>query len=288
MSAFRDESLASVPETLRAASPCFCLAHEMAHLIQRKENDVGLHVRVDGLPLLRHIERDLREVLKDQEHIATMLSIVTVEIDASNLLNEIDADLRALESVSIFITQKFSVPLSEAVRCVLLALEAQCFMYAAKFSCGLLKRYGGILDKHGELVKKDWINSIQVSVRARCALRRAGIILARWSEPNEALTAEKISRYVPIVDSMVSETETVRAEVSADFHKHFYQLAREVSAVGTDQNRNDFDAFVERVNRTDELKLDLFYLLVSMGFPGGTDVVRYLGWLFTTQTTVSG
>ena len=62
VSAFRDETLAALPDLPGAAVQCFCLAHEIGHVLFPGNNDVSLETAVDGLPLSRHVERDLLAV----------------------------------------------------------------------------------------------------------------------------------------------------------------------------------------------------------------------------------
>jgi hypothetical protein len=91
------------------------------------------------------------------------------------------------------------------LRAALEAYEAQAYLYALKYSCLLIKRYARAADRDYDFSSGDWISGVQIAVRTRCVLRRAGFLLSRWSTSNEKQTAEVVNRFVPVIDGMASE-----------------------------------------------------------------------------------
>ena len=279
---FRDETLASISEVQRAALQCFCLAHELGHLLPSQYDQISLDARVDGLSLSRHIARDIEEVgvgdVADQ-----MMDLARSRIDASVLLREIDADLIALELVAAFIANTLDVPPETALQVSLAACEAQSFLYATKYTCQLLTRHAGHPESQEEFIRDNWIASAQTSVRARCLVRRAGILLSRWCARNEEQTATTINRFVPMVDAMFLESTEFRADLDAARHREAESLLSAVPAWNSDEARNFFSSLIEIARQSPEIKEDLFYMLIAMGFPGGTDPIRWLEHLFEVQ-----
>jgi hypothetical protein len=208
-----------------------------------------------------------------------MMEAARSGIDAAVLLREIDADLLALELVAVFVANTFDVPAETALQVSLNACEALTFLYATKHTCSLLKRHGGGRNSQAGFVRDDWLAGAQFSVRARCLLRRAGILLSRWCAPDEEQTAETISRFVPIVDAMFLGSGTYRADLATAAQREAENLLDAVAAWSTDRGQT----LMEAARKSPELKLDLFYMMVAMGFPGGTDPIRWFEHLFETQ-----
>jgi len=279
---FRDEILASIDEVQRAALQCFCLAHELGHLFPSQHDQINLGARIDGLSLSRHIARDIEEAgmgdVADQ-----MMDIAGSHIDASVLLREIDADLIAIELVAVFLANTLDVAPETALRASLHACEAQSFLYATKNTCQLLKKHAGRFQSREEFVRDDWIAGIQTSVRARCLLRRAGILLSRWCAGDQEQTASTINRFVPLVDAMFSESSEFRGDLAVAAHREAENLLSAVPAWNSDQNRDFFNPLIEAARQSSEIKEDLFHMLIAMGFPGDTNPVSWLEHLFELQ-----
>jgi hypothetical protein len=277
---FRDETLASIDEVQRTALQCFCLAHELGHLVRSQHDEISLDTLIDGRSLSQHITRDLEEVGTGHVTAARMMDIATGGIDAAVLLREIDADLIALELVAVFIANTFGVPAETAMQVSLSACEAQSFLYATKHTCLLLKRNAGRRESHADFSRDDWIAGTQVSVRARCLLRRAGILLSRWCAGDQPQNATTISRFVPVVDAMFLESSTFRAELAAVAQQEAENL------LGTTLAWNGaapFASMIEAARASPEIRLDLYNMLVAMGFPGGTNPIDWFEHLFGVQ-----
>jgi hypothetical protein len=177
---FRDESLATLPVVARAAVQCFCLAHELAHLVQPPVEGRDLSFVVDGMELREHVRRDLEDAGVDEALWPIMLK--ALEIDVDHFILEIDADCRALNLVVEFVLRHFDVSAEHVINLTLLAYSAKSFLYAAKHSCGLFRALEGAQDYAEQFAMRDWLNSTQISVRTRCILRRAGMLMASIEE----------------------------------------------------------------------------------------------------------
>lgn len=282
---FRDEILASIDKAQRAAAQCFCLAHELGHLMPSHHDEISLDARVDGLSLSRYIIRELEEA-GTTYGAEPMMKLARDRIDASVLLREIDADLIALELVAVFVTNKLGVPAEDALRVSLSACEAQSFLYAMKHACLLLKRHSGRARSHEEFMTGDWISGMQISVRAGCLLRRAGILLSRWRARDQEQTAATINRFVPVVDAMFMESMEFRADLQTVAFQEAENLFCSVPTHDADEGRAFFSSLLDQARQNSDFRLDLFYMLVAMGFPGGTDPLKWLEYLFKMQQGV--
>lgn len=275
--AFRDESLASIPDIEKTALQSFCLAHELAHILYPRNPGKSLDDTVDGLSISRHIERDWIEAGHDP---ALMWPVVKEGLSAPTLFSEIDADLCALDSTIAFLLNTFSCPLQHAVHAALFACMAQWHIYASKNTCRLIsKAVEGELDEHGFVVE-DFLYGTQTMVRARCVLRRAGITWARFAYPDRRLTANDINQFVPLVDQLfiddqefIRHTETVFCEYAAEVRQETQGLDKAAAAA-------TFKQRLDHLQSDSDLRLDFFYLLIAFGLPGGTDVVTYLDYIY--------
>jgi hypothetical protein len=213
-------------------------------------------------------------------HVADqMMDLASGRIDASVLLREIDADLIALELVAVFVANTFEVSAETALQMSLTAYEAQTFLYATKHTCLLLKRYAGRHESHDDFMRDDWLAGLQFSMRARCMLRRAGILLSRWCAPGEDQTAATINRFVPVVDAMFLGSSDYRADLAVAAHREAENLLAAAPRWNADRGR----ALMEAARKSVEIKLDLLYMMVAMGFPGGTDPIRWFEHLLEAQ-----
>lgn len=280
--AVRDESLASLPDALRAAVQCFCLGHEMAHLTQGDGAEAGLATLVDGISLQTHIKRDLGEA-KLTEAAVEQLLVLASEIDAKALLQEIDADLISLELVMVFLTDHFEISLDEAVEAAVMAFEAQCYLYALKHSCQLIHQAYQAPREPGSLRRGDWRLACETGIRARCVLRRAGIILAKWSDPQGRISAARVNSLVPLVDAMFLSSAEFREALSRFTQTVFDSFESQIRVVSPDERRASFEHLLARFESDEEIRLDLFYLLISMGYTGATNGVRLLQEMFDSR-----
>jgi hypothetical protein len=279
---FRDQTLASIDEVRRAAVQCFCLAHELGHLIPSSHDEISLDTTIDGLSLSHCIARDIKEA-GSGDAADVMMRVARSRIDAAILLREIDADLIALELVAAYIANTLRVSAETALEVALAAFEAQCFVYATKQTCLLLKRHAGRPDARDDFVQDDWVAATQFSVRARCVLRRAGLLLSRWSAPDEQQTAATINRFVPVIDAMFAESMEFRATLAAVAHQESERLRDTIPAWNTNQDRAVFGSLIDAAQNNSDVRFDLFYMLLAMGFPGGTDPIRWMEHLFDAQ-----
>jgi hypothetical protein len=268
---FRDDMLASIDEVRRAAIQCFCLAHELSHLIPSRDESTNLSTPVDGRSLSRHIRREFDGSAIDPDVADRMIGAANERINARILLREIDADLSALELVAVFLAQTFDLDAEAALHATLEAYEAQAYLYALKHSCLLIKRYARAADSNYVFSREDWISSVQIAVRTRCVMRRAGFLLSRWSTPNEKQTAEVINRFVPVIDGMASEGAPFRDSLAARTQQDMERLRLAFMDLPEEDGTDILGSLLEDARNSPGTKLDLFYMLVGMGFPGGTD-----------------
>jgi hypothetical protein len=81
------------------------------------------------------------------------------------------------------------------------------------------------------------------------------------------------------VDAMFIADQRFLAELGSVFQEKTTWLMDEVWRGGGQACRDQFDDLLKTVAASGDLRLDLFYVLVAMGFPGGTDPVRYVDWI---------
>ena len=268
---FRDESLASMPAVAKAAVQCFCLAHEMSHLVQDNIKGNDLSSVVDGFELRKHFCRDLEEALIPESSWPAVLDRLKA-IDIDHLIREIDADRHALKLVVAFILKTFDVSVHDVIYATLLAYSAQSFLYAAKHSCFLFRSIKGAKD----FADRDWLNSIQISVRTRCILRRAGMLMASVIESTPSPSVDCMESCRRSVDAMIIGDQRLLTELAFAFQGKTVWLIERVWRGGGQGYQDRFDGLLETVAGSAELRLDLFYILVAMGCPGGTDPIKYV------------
>lgn len=278
---FRDESLATLPVILRAAVQCFCQAHEMAHLVQPPVSGRDLSFAIDGMELRKHVCRDLEEAGVDKSLWPAMLDILQIDVD--RLIDEIDADCLALHLVAEFLFRHFDVSAEHIINMSLLAYSAQSFLHAAKHSCSLLRTLEGAEDYTQHIIRRDWVSSTQVSVRTRCILRRASMLMASIEDRTASPSVEKMRACVQRVDAMFIQDQRFLGEFSAAFHEKITWVIEAVWRGGGQACRDQFGDLLAVVAAKGDLRLDLFYILVAMGFPGGTDPIKYVNWIATRR-----
>jgi len=276
-SPLRDESLASVDEVMRAALQCCNLAHEFAHIHQDHVVRDSLSASIDGMTMRAHIEGALQEHGHSSAEISAML-LLTEQIDARVLLREVDADLRALHAVGLFLQKTFHVTPVQAVEAATVAIEAQSFLNAARFSCSLLPQVEDDVTDDQSAVD-DWLNGAQINVRAKCVMRRAGILLAQWSEPDTPVTADKVNRYVPRVDAMFAASVPFRMALTEDLHGalEYLKSARRREQPGSESR---FAELLAAAEAHPELMLDLYQMMIAIGYPAHTRARTFLSDLY--------
>jgi hypothetical protein len=276
---YRDEALDSVPELEKAALQCFCLAHEIAHIIYPPRNGMDLDFECDGMSLRTHLTWEVRQMRLDPDVQKAMVAKMAELMDFDLLVTEIDADVSALGTIARFLPEVFDVSRAEAMRTALTALQAQCFLNHCKSSCRLLQRHVRAGLNLEEFTFLDWIEGQYVQARARVALRRAGVLLYMWDK--EDGLAREPDRYRIEVDAMLSDVQdflTVLSRASFDETNRLYEAAE---SVRSDESTEALDREIARVLANSEERVALFYILVSMGYPGGilNDLNGLLHWL---------
>jgi hypothetical protein len=114
-------------------------------------------------------------------------------------------------------------------------------------------------------------------------LRRAGFLLSRWCAGDEKQTAATINRFVPVVDAMFLESIEFRNDLATVVQGEAEHLLNTLPAWNANEGRSFFDSLIETARNDSDVRLDLFYMLIAMGFPGGTDPIHWLEHLFEMQ-----
>jgi hypothetical protein len=122
-------------------------------------------------------------------------------------------------------------------------------------------------------------------VRARCLLRRAGILMAGALEYPEKPKADKLNECVQKIDTMFTGDMAFRARLAEVFQEKMNAIVQEMrSPQAADKH---FASQLKKIECDGELRIGLFWILVAMGYPGGTDPIRFIQWLFTSQYTAA-
>lgn len=265
---YRDDSLASIPHDLRVAIQCFSIAHEIGHILYKRDGKLSLNEKIDGLELMKHVEHDLRDAeipLKSRE---ILKEKICQGINPAILLDEIDADLFALYCVTNFLVQRFTISLEDAVKNSLYAFEALAYMNSCKFDCSLLKRQQKTID----FKTQSFINGTALSIRSRCVMRRAGFIWAEFENPGKKLKGTDINKYVLLVDNLYSGSENILNILTEKTVEYLDQLYREFKGINTINRLSKFKKQIRNLNKTPDQRYNLWKILIAFGCPGGTDV----------------
>jgi hypothetical protein len=107
--------------------------------------------------------------------------------------------------------------------------------------------------------------------------------MARLENPSSKLTAEKMSKYVPKIDAMFTADQKFRLDLAWAFQSSMEHLKQQLQSSTSQSPDEQFSSLIATLEREPELKGDLFDVLIAMGFPGGTDTVRYVEWLYQSQ-----
>lgn len=275
-SAFRDEILSSVPDLQRTALQCFCLAHEIGHVLYPTKDDASLKSTVDGISLSRHVDRDMWEAKLEPDARHALQSIVDDELDASHLLNEIEADLFAFENVVRFLYAKFECEIKEAIHATLVAYEAQSHVYAWKNTCLQLRGVSEGKIGRSEFTKNDWLYGLLTSVRSRCVLRKAAFVWARLKFQDAKRSIEDINSLVPKIDEIYLDEQENLYAIAECSHQLSMRTLESILESKEHPGTRILETGLQKLNELPELKLDLFYILVVFGCPGGTDVELFI------------
>ena len=273
---FRDETLASLPLLERTALQCFCLGHEVGHLTAEKQNDVTLEATVDGLSLLQHMDYDYRSAGVSEEMLVAFHELWNTRIDAANLLDEVHADLFAFHTVVDFISSRFRSPLEDVIRATLRAFEALLFVYACKHTCRLVKRAISEQLSQQEFRERHYLDGLESIVRARATVRRAGLLWATMEHGDSQPGVPDYAAYVKKIDQMLTPTQGFTNMTSETLTQYAQTLFAEIDKRPEAARHAWSEELLALVEQGDELRLDLFFILVAFGCPGGTDVVAYL------------
>lgn len=265
---FRDEALASVPEVEKAALQCFSLAHEIAHIVYPRRTGMTLDFLSDGMPLRSHLTWELRQMEMDQDVIGAMLAKMNERMDVDLLVTEIDADVSALGTIAAYLPKAYGVSRKRAFHAALTALQAQSFLNHCKHSCRLLHRHLRQGLDPTEFNMLDWTEGQYVVARTRVALRRAGFLWYLWDK--EEGTAGEPDRYREAVDSLVIDLQPfllTLSQAAFDETKWLYLQADGLRSDQAPEEVLDKDLSYHLGNH--DARLEMFYILVAMGYPGG-------------------
>lgn len=265
---FRDETLASMPLADRTALQCFCLGHEIAHLGEVKSKDASVLTVIDGLPLMSHLDYELRKFLNPTE-LQVMQDYLTKNIDAGQLVSEVYADLFGFDSVAKFLHRGMDCEPEEAIHLALMAVEALAFVYSCKEDCRLLSELAAGKIDNDTFITKTHLPAFEWYARAKAVLRRAGFLLAEF----EGRRPGDLDRNVDRMDEYAMQSMRSRNNMIAALENCSKMLRSKALAYQ--------QAPLDENNRTSwaldpDLRLELFYILIAFGCPGGVNVEDYL------------
>lgn len=265
---FRDETLASMPLADRTALQCFCLGHEIAHMDEVKSKDASVHTAIDGLTLMSHLDFELRKFLNPPD-LQIMQDYLTENINAGQLVSEVHADLLGFGSVAKFLHFGMDCEPEEAIQLALMAVEALAFVYSCKETCRLLSALAAGKIDNATFETKTHLIAFEWYARAKVVLRRAGFLLADL----EGRQPGDLDRNVRRMDEYAMKSLRSRNNMVAAL-EHCMQMLR-AKALTYQQTPPD------EKNRTSwaldpDLRLELFYILIAFGCPGGVNVEDYL------------
>jgi hypothetical protein len=267
---FRDETLNSIPVETRVALQCFCLAHELGHLAEEVAGATSIHTKIDGISVVSHIDYELRNSGCDPAELENFRRYCESEINAPQLVAEIQADLFAFDRVCEFLYSALSCSPETCVALALASFQALIVLYHCKEICRLLAQVttgdlGG--EGHEEL---RFLNRMQWVARARAIGRRAGITLTHLEQGSVDDYQINVTR----IDALIGETQAQRDRVSDMLQVCDESLLR--SAI--DRSRGDLviPMLSERFELDPDLRLEVYYLLIAFGCSGAVNAVDYL------------
>ena len=187
-----------------------------------------------------------------------------------------------------FILRTLPYSLEDVIRATLQAFEAQLYLYACKHTCRLLKRAATEQLSDEEFTKRDYLDGVEIAVRARATVRRAGLLWALAEHPNPPPGGRDYNAYAGRIDALLASTQEFTSIMSQLLTKHARILFDALDGKPAAAREAWFDALLMQVEQDSNLRLDLFYILVAFGCPGGVDVLAYLrGMRSATQQQVA-
>jgi hypothetical protein len=274
---FRDETLASLLELERTALQCFSIGHEAGHLRIPKQKGVTLKALVDGISLAQHVcSQEKQEASLSDDLLAALADIRERELDAATLLNEVEVDLFALDTVVDFLCQEFSCPIDDAIKVGMLSFECQSFIYGCKGTCRLIARVAAGEISEEEFYLRDYLMGVEIATRARAVARHAGLIWAVSEHPTPPAGGRPYNIYVDRVDTLNRPTEAFRSTMADVLSEQVSLLLAALREAAGDQRHSWRRKLFDLVKQDSELRLDLYYILIAFGCSGAIDVVEYL------------
>jgi hypothetical protein len=278
---FRDELLMSVPQIDRAAAQCLTLGHELGHATQTVPPNCTLETEVDGLSLMDHVKHDLREFQLPADRGLDLIRMME-KTDIGDLVLEIEADRVGFEMTMVFLYERFECDWKQAVQATLRAYEALSFLQALCRSTYSLE-----IEPQSAFEDADWVYRTQTSIRARCLMRRAGYLLAKYSlKEGERLISEKVNACLPIIDGMFVDSVQFRMDLTTRTLNLVDQVRQHTRARGPEEKEAMFAKFSSELSHSHEARLDLFYMGCAAGYPGGTNFLKLLRWMFDRQAKI--
>lgn len=281
---FRDETLASLPDLERAALQCFSLGHEVGHLLIPKRKDATLDVVVDGLSLGQHVRtQEQQEGAVPEGQLAALAEVRERELDAANLLNEVEVDLFAFGTVVDFLCRVFDCSAEVAVAAAMLSFECQSFVYGCKGTCHLLSRVAaGELNEEG-FRRQDYLIGVEIATRARAVVRRAGLVWAVAEHPTPPAGGRDYNAYVNKIDAMITPTIGFRSLMAEVLSEQAYTILATLHGNAGTRRGSWLDSLLRKAEQDSQLRLDLFYILIAFGCSGAVDPVAYLRQMRSTS-----
>jgi len=277
ISPFRDETLASIPELDRAALQCFSLGHEVGHLLIPKQKNVTLNALVDGLSLAQHIRtQEQQEGAVPDEILAALADIRERELDAANLLNEVEVDLFAFGTVVDFLCRAFSCPVEVAIEATMLSFECQSFIYGCKGTCQLLSLVatGGLSEE--EFRRRDYLIGVEIATRARAIVRRAGLVWTVAEHPSPPAEGRDYNAYVQKIDALIRPTVGFTSLIAEVLHEQVYALLAALGENAGPRRTLWLDSLLRLLEQDPQIRLDIYYILIAFGCSGAVNAAAYL------------
>lgn len=283
-SPFRDETLASVDELTRTAIQCFALAHEVGHIVMPVRPEPSLEVTVDGLTLADHIRWSDREANQPPETLLALEKFWGKHLNAKNLVSEVDADLFAFWAVVDFLCNELGYEPASAITATLQAMEAQLFICAWKNSCRAIASAAVAEVSDSSFAVQEYLIGAEYSARSRVVVRRAGITWALAESEGVDHSKIDFNSFARQVDQLLTPTIGFRSRIFERIQalsEILFQFAKDISR----DERVDSLSYIDILEGDTDLKLELFYTLISFGCPGSVNVAEYLRAIASRTST---
>jgi hypothetical protein len=260
---FRDEALASVSALVRCSCQCFCLAHEIGHVVWPASADATIETPVDGISPIDHLKRDFSEQDFSNAFGPKTASEAAASLKPAHLFSEINADFFAIELLPQFLSRALGCDLETAFRVTLLACQAQFYMDDLRSFAAILAR-PEFVSADEEPLRTVAINSCQTSIRARSALRRAGISWALIENKGILPSAKRTSGYASRIDEIVvDDTRHMNLLKSCQVESGSRLLGvveKSIPSIG-----DAFDEMWRSLRQEATAVMDLRYILIAFG-----------------------